>query len=102
MTAYLLPLIGFFVGPIYPTLCSSILSKQKLTNQRAMSVLILIFSALDGTLGSLVIGKSFQHFGGLIAFSTFMIPLGILLVLVLPYAFLLRKTYQEGVQHDSN
>lgn len=45
----LFPMIGFFMAPIYPTLCSSILSSQPEKLQSAMAGLIIIFSALGGT-----------------------------------------------------
>ncbi|MEY8872061.1 sugar MFS transporter [Francisella philomiragia] len=44
--ALLFPMIGFFMAPIYPTLCSSILSSQPEYLQSAMAGLIIIFSAL--------------------------------------------------------
>ncbi|AFJ43392.1 hypothetical protein [Francisella orientalis] len=46
--ALLFPMIGFFMAPIYPTLCSSILSSQPENLQSAMAGLIIIFSALGG------------------------------------------------------
>ncbi|MEJ2103725.1 MAG: MFS transporter [Ignavibacteriaceae bacterium] len=53
LAGFLLPMIGLFLGPIYPALNSSILSILPKHRQSAMSGLIVIFSALGGTTGSL-------------------------------------------------
>jgi fucose permease len=90
--AYLLPVVGFMVGPVYPTLCSSILSKQKIEDQSSTTVLIIIFSALGGSAGSILVGAAFNVIGGLQAFAVFMIPLVILLIFVLPYNYLLHNS----------
>ncbi|WP_245806524.1 transporter [Francisella halioticida] len=60
--ALLFPMIGFFIAPIYPTLCSSVLSSQPENLQSAMAGLIIIFSALGGTIGSRIISEIFAHF----------------------------------------
>ena len=91
IAAYLLPLVAFFVAPIYPTLNSSILSKQTTHAQSSMTVWILIFSALGGAVGARVLGVLFSHFGGLIAMGILITPLFILLILTIPYYILLKK-----------
>ncbi len=83
--AYLIPLIGIFIGPIYPTLCSSVLSRQPLHLQSSMTGLIIIFSALGGTIGSRITGTFFGLIGGLTAIEVPLIPLLFLLTMVLPY-----------------
>lgn len=84
--ALLFPMIGFFMAPIYPTLCSSVLSSQPENLQSAMTGLIIIFSALGGTIGSRIISEIFAHFGGVTAFYSVLIPITILVLLILPYA----------------
>jgi MFS transporter, FHS family, glucose/mannose:H+ symporter len=91
IATYMFPLVGFFVAPIYPTLCSSILTKQPIQNQSAMTVLIIVFSAIGGSLGSILVGEFFGKFGGLPAFGVFMVPLFILLILVFPYYLMLKN-----------
>jgi FHS family glucose/mannose:H+ symporter-like MFS transporter len=54
--AFLFSLVGFFLGPIYPTICSIVLSKLDQIHHSSMTGLLLIFSALGGTSGSLIIG----------------------------------------------
>jgi fucose permease len=80
LAAYLLPLIGLFLGPIYPSLNSSILSVLPKNKQSAMTGLIVIFSALGGTTGSLITGQIFGRFDGQIAFYFTLVPLTLLLV----------------------
>jgi uncharacterized membrane protein YsdA (DUF1294 family) len=45
-----------------------------------MSGLIIIFSALGGTTGSIITGNIFQHYGGQNAFYFSLIPITILIV----------------------
>jgi hypothetical protein len=45
-----------------------------------MSGLIVIFSALGGTTGSIITGNIFQAFGGQTAFYFSLVPIGILIV----------------------
>lgn len=84
--ALLFPLIGFFMGPVYPTLCSSILSSQPANMQSAMAGLIIISSALGGTIGSRIVSQIFAHFGGVTAFYCVLIPIALLILLIPPYA----------------
>lgn len=89
--ALLFPLVGFFMGPIYPTLCSSILSSQPTNMQSAMAGLIIISSALGGTIGSRIVSQIFAHFGGITAFYCILIPIALLVLLIPPYAKLRGK-----------
>lgn len=79
------------MAPIYPTLCSSILSSQPENLQSAMAGLIIIFSALGGTIGSRIISEIFAHFGGVTAFYCVLIPIALLVLLIPPYAKLHRN-----------
>ena len=85
VAAYLLPLVGLFLGPIYPSLNSSILSVLPKNKQSAMTGLIVIFSALGGTTGSLITGQIFGRFDGQIAFYFTLIPLTLLLTALFIY-----------------
>ncbi len=91
LVAYLIPVMGILLGPIYPTLCSSILSSQPVRLQSSMSALIVITSALGGTIGSKILGTLFGLFGGLTAIKVPIFPLVLLLVLILPYYYMLQK-----------
>lgn len=78
--AYLLPLIGLMMAPIYPVLNSVMLSSLTRSKHAAMTGLIVVFSALGGTTGSVITGFSFQALGGQKAFYLSLIPMGFLVV----------------------
>jgi fucose permease len=75
LAAFVFPLIGLFLAPIYPTLNSVVLSALPPEKHSAMSGLIVLFSALGGTFGSLITGRVFQHYGGQTAFYLSLVPL---------------------------
>ncbi len=79
---YIFPLIGLFLAPIYPAINSVILSTLPVNRHAVMSGLIVIFSALGGTTGSLITGQIFQHYGGETAFYFSLVPMTILLILL--------------------
>lgn len=86
IAGFILPMIGMFLGPIYPALNSSILSILPKHRQSAMSGLIVIFSALGGTTGSLITGYIFGHFSGQTAFYFSLVPMGILFTILFFYS----------------
>jgi MFS transporter, FHS family, glucose/mannose:H+ symporter len=73
--AFVLPLIGIFMGPIYPALNSATLSALPKQTHPAMVGLIVVFSALGGTTGSLIVGRTFSAFGGSTAFYLLLVPI---------------------------
>jgi len=87
LAAFIFPLIGIFMAPIYPVINSLILSALPTYQHAAMTGLIVIFSALGGTTGSLITGLVFAHFSGQTAFYLTLIPLGIMV----PSLFLFRR-----------
>ncbi len=81
---YLFPLLGIFLAPIYPTINSVVLSALPKYLQSSMSGLIVVFSALGGTTGSIITGNIFEHYGGTTAFYFSLLPIGgLCLVLIL-------------------
>ncbi len=90
---FVLPMIGLFIAPIYPLLNSTVLSALPTNLHAPMSGLIIIFSALGGTLGSRIVGWLFGTVGGTDAFYFLLIPMAILLVIV----FILKKMTQKTV-----
>lgn len=74
LAAYLFPLLGFFLAPIYPTICSVALSALPRSRHPAMVGLIVIFSALGGTIGSLITALLFQYLPGAVAFYFLLVP----------------------------
>lgn len=93
--AYVLPAIGLFLAPIYPTLSSSILSALPKNRQSGMTGLIVIFSALGGTSGSMVTGFLFGRLDGQTAFYFTLVPLVLLFLILIPYR---RKREQFDLQ----
>lgn len=80
LAAFVFPLIGVFLAPIYPTLNSLVLSSLPPARHAAMAGVIVIASALGGTSGSLVTGRVFQSYGGQTAFYLSLVPLGLMAV----------------------
>jgi MFS transporter, FHS family, glucose/mannose:H+ symporter len=77
--AFVFPLIGLFIAPIYPAINSVILSTLPPRQHGPMSGLIVIFSALGGTTGSIITGNIFEAYGGQTAFYFSLVPIGVLI-----------------------
>ena len=80
LAAYLIPLIGLLMAPIYPVINSVALSSLPRPTHAAMTGLIVIFSALGGTLGSRITALVFASFGGIHAFYFSLVPMTLILV----------------------
>jgi fucose permease len=80
LIGYAFPLVGLFIAPVYPLLNSVILSALPKSKHSAMTGLIVVFSALGGTLGSRIVGWLFQNKGPENAFYYTLIPMTLLLV----------------------
>ncbi len=78
--AYVFPLIGFFLAPIYPLINSFVLSDTEKVFHSPMASLLTFFSAIGGTLGSRLVGYLFKNVGGNKAFYFSLIPLSILII----------------------
>lgn len=81
--AFLIPLVGLFLAPIYPLINSRILSALPKPAHAQMTGLIVVFSALGGTTGSYITGQIFAVMGGQTAFYTSLLPMAALLVALL-------------------
>jgi fucose permease len=80
LAAFVFPLIGFCLAPIYPAINSVILSALPLRQHAPMAGLIVVFSALGGTTGSLITGTLFEAFGGTTAFYFSLAPIALLML----------------------
>ncbi|MBO6495176.1 MAG: MFS transporter [Roseivirga sp.] len=89
---YAFPLVGLFIAPIYPLLNSVVLSALPKKLHSPMSGLIIIFSALGGTLGSRIIGYLFRELGADQAFSYTLVPMVLLLIVIFVLKRLTDKT----------
>lgn len=79
VAAFIFPLIGLFMAPIYPAINSVMLSALPKHQHAAMTGLIVIFSALGGTTGSLITGLVFENFDGQTAFYFSLLPMAVIL-----------------------
>jgi len=80
VVAYVFPLIGFFLAPIYPLINSFVLSDTEKALHSPMASLLTFFSAIGGTLGSRLVGYLFEKIGGNKAFYFSLIPLSVLVL----------------------
>ncbi len=82
IAAFVFPLIGFLIAPVYPAINSVILSALPTHQHGAMAGLIVVFSALGGTSGSIITGTLFEHFGGRTAFYFSLAPIALIIVAI--------------------
>ena len=97
LAAFIFPAIGLLLAPIYPAINSSILSSLPKRQHGPMSGLIVIFSALGGTTGSMITGQIFEKYGGQSAFYFSLVPISILIVCLV---FFNRLQRRAGVNVD--
>ncbi|MDZ4808040.1 MAG: MFS transporter [Bacteroidota bacterium] len=93
--AYVFPLIGFFLAPIYPLVNSFVLSATEKMFHSPMASLLVFFSAIGGTLGSRLVGYLFKNIGGQKAFYFSLLPMAILLLCLFLF-YQIQKKEQEG------
>ena len=91
LAAFILPMIGLLMAPLYPILNSVMLSALDSHKQAAMTGLIVVFSALGGTTGSVITGYLFEHMGGQHAFYMQLVPV----VGIIAAIFLFRQVSQK-------
>ena len=89
--AFMFPVIGLLIAPVYPAINSVILSSLPPRQHAPMSGLIVIFSALGGTTGSIITGHIFQAYGGQTAFYFSLVPITILIITLLIFNKLQKK-----------
>jgi fucose permease len=78
IAAFLFPLIGFALAPIYPTIISVMLSAMPGRSHPPLMGLVVVFSALGGTTGSVITGALFAHLDGRTAFTLMLVPTAVL------------------------
>ncbi|HEY8010208.1 MAG TPA: MFS transporter [Rudaea sp.] len=93
VAAYLIPLLGLLMAPIYPVINSVALSSLPKPQHAAMTGLIVVFSALGGTLGSYITARVFAAFDGIHAFYFSLAPMTLLLVTLFLFK---RETDRDG------
>jgi len=96
---YLMPLMGLFLAPIYPTINSTILSALPKHQHSAMSGLIVVFSALGGTTGSMITGHVFESFSGTTAFYFSLIPISVIFILLWVLFYMTKNFNKNEIKH---
>ena len=77
--AFVFPLIGMLLAPVYPAINSLILSSLPERQHAPMTGLIVLFSALGGTTGSIITAFIFRNYGGQTAFYFSLLPITVLI-----------------------
>ena len=98
LTAFLFPLIGFCIAPIYPAINSVILSALPKHQHAPMAGLIVVFSALGGTSGSIIMGNLFEIVGGQTAFYLSLVPISVIIVSLIVFKRLSDRQIREEEQ----
>lgn len=93
--AYVFPLIGFFLAPIYPLVNSFVLSSTEKVYHSPMASLLVFFSAVGGTLGSRLVGYLFKYIGGQKAFYFSLVPMAVLFICILLFSRMQKKSEQK-------
>ncbi len=94
VAAFLFPLIGFCIAPVYPAINSVILSALPAHQHGSMAGLIVVFSALGGTTGSIITGVLFEKVGGETAFYFSLLPIAAIM-----FTLYLFKRKAEALGH---
>ncbi|SEC19343.1 Fucose permease [Tenacibaculum sp. MAR_2009_124] len=94
LVSFLFPMIGLFLAPLYPLLSSTVLSNTDKSQHSALAGILTFFSAIGGTLGSIIIGNLFDLLGGDRVFYLSLIPMSAILVAII---FLNKKVKQNEV-----
>lgn len=95
LAAFIFPLIGLFMSPIYPALSSVMLSSLPKKMHSSMTGLIVIFSALGGSTGSIITGYVFDHFSGQTAFYFSLVPITGILITIFFFNKLTKQAFAE-------
>jgi len=83
LIGYIFPMIGFFLAPLYPLINSYVLSATEKPLHSPMASLLVVYSAVGGTLGSRLVGYLFKNIGGAKAFYFSLVPMAILVLCII-------------------
>ena len=93
LIGFAFPIVGLFIAPIYPLITSAVLSALPKKSHSAMTGLIVIFSALGGTIGSTLVGWLFKEVGPKNAFFYTLVPMALLLISIILLNILTKQKY---------
>lgn len=80
LVSFLFPMIGLFLAPLYPLVSSTVMSGVDKAQHSPLAGILVFFSAIGGTCGSLIIGFMFDKFGGDKVFYLSLIPMAVILI----------------------
>jgi FHS family glucose/mannose:H+ symporter-like MFS transporter len=92
VVSYLFPLIGLFLAPLYPLVNSTVLSSVDKSIHSSLAGILTFFSAVGGTLGSLLIGNLFDSLGGEKVFYLSLVPFSLMFIIF----FIINKLTAES------
>jgi fucose permease len=75
----LLPVTGFFIGPIFPVIHSAALMSLPVARHSTLASLSVVFSSSAAAIGTALLGVVFQYYGGTAALYTLLVPIGVML-----------------------
>ena len=93
VVSYLFPLIGLFLAPLYPLVNSTMLTSTDKSHQSALAGLLTFFSAIGGTVGSLLVGNLFDTLGGDSVFYLSLIPFALIFISL----FMINRLSSKGI-----
>ena len=93
VVSYLFPLIGLFLAPLYPLVNSTMLTSTDKSHQSALAGLLTFFSAIGGTVGSLLVGNLFDTLGGDKVFYLSLIPFALIFISL----FMINRLSSKGI-----
>jgi fucose permease len=93
VVSYLFPLIGLFLAPLYPLVNSTMLTSTDKSHQSALAGLLTFFSAIGGTVGSLLVGNLFDTLGGDRVFYLSLIPFALIFISL----FIINRLSSKGI-----
>ena len=93
VVSYLFPLIGLFLAPLYPLVNSTMLTSTDKSHQSALAGLLTFFSAIGGTVGSLLVGNLFDTLGGDKVFYLSLIPFALIFISL----FIINRLSSKGI-----
>jgi len=97
LIGFAFPIVGLFIAPIYPLIISAGLSALPKKLHSPMTGLIVVFAALGGITGSILVGWLFKEVGPKEAYFYTLVPMALLLISVI---LLNRLTKQKNVTYS--
>lgn len=80
LTVLLLTVAGLFVAPIFPMMHSAALTSLPVARHSTLASISVLCSSIAGAFGTPLIGLIFQKYGGVVALSSLLVPITVLLV----------------------